>query len=293
MTIRHLKVFISVCETGNMTRTAKLLHIAQPAVSYTISELERLSSAKLFERVNQRLVISDFGKELLPKAREAVASFEECERLARRGVSAENVKIGASITIGKTIIPRILSEIKELYPSASPFVSINLTKLIADAVTSGKLDFALVEGVIDSSLLSTVELSGDKLIAACKDDFPAPKKCSARELASFPLLLREAGGVSRELMENLFSSLSIPLTPFIESSSTDALLSAAKGGLGIVILPSVLLEGMLDTGELREIEITDALLERKYYLIKHKTRELSKTAEKIYDLFIKESENHT
>ena len=68
MTIRHLKVFISVCETGSMTRTAKLLHIAQPAVSYTISELERLSSAKLFERVNQRLVISDFGKELLPKA---------------------------------------------------------------------------------------------------------------------------------------------------------------------------------------------------------------------------------
>jgi DNA-binding transcriptional LysR family regulator len=276
-----------------MSRAAKLLHIAQPAVSYTIAELERLSSAKLFERVNQRLVISDFGKELLPKAREAVASFEECERLARRGAGNESVKIGASITIGKTIIPRMLSEIKELYPTASPFVSINSTKLIADAVASGKLDFALVEGIVDNSLLSALELSGDKLVAACKKNFPAPKKCSATELASYPLLLREVGSVSRELMDNLFSSMSIPFRPFIESSSNDALLSAAKSGLGIVILPSVLLESSLESGELSEIEISDAVLERKYYLIKHKTRQLSKTAEKIYTLFVNESETHT
>ena len=182
MTIRHLKVFISVCETGNMTRTAKLLHIAQPAVSYTISELERLSSAKLFERVNKKLVISDFGKELLPKARAAVASFEEFESLAKRGLSEESVKIGASITIGKTIIPKMLAEIKELYPTASPFVSINSTKIIADSVTNGKLDFALVEGLVNAPHLISSELSGDKLIAACGKDFPAPKKCSAKNL---------------------------------------------------------------------------------------------------------------
>ena len=105
--------------------------------------------------------------------------------------------------------------------------------------------------------------------------------------------MREAGGVSRELVENLLSKLSIPFSPFIESSSTDALLSAAKSGLGIVILPSVLLESAIDSGELHEIEITDASLERKYYLIKHKARALSKTAEKIYELFVKESEKHT
>ncbi len=293
MTIRHLKVFISVCETGNMSKTAKLLHIAQPAVSYTIAELERLASAKLFERVNQKLAISDFGKELLPKAREAVSSFEECERLVRRGSREESVKIGASVTIGKTIIPKLLSEIKELYPSAAPFVSINSTKLIADSVATGKLDFALVEGLVDSPPLTSLELSGDKLIAASAMDFPAPKVCSVKELASFPLLLREVGGISRELVENLLSSLSIPFSPFIESSSTDALLSAAKSGLGIVILPAGLLEASIEAGELREIEISDATLERKYYLIKNKTRALSKIAEKIYELFVKESENHT
>lgn len=293
MTIRHLKVFISVCDTGSMSRAAKLLHIAQPAVSYTISELERLSSAKLFERVNQKLVISDFGKELLQKAREAVSSFEECESLVHRGIGVESVKIGASITIGKTIIPRLISEVKELFTSVLPFVSINSTKIITDQVESGKLDFALVEGIVSAPPLSALELSGDKLIAAASADFPAPKKCSVTELSKFPLLLREAGGVSRELVENLFKNLSIPFTPFIESSSTDALLSAAKSGLGIVILPSVLLENAISSGELHEIEISDALLERKYYLIKNKSRTLSKTAEKIYELFVKESKNHT
>ena len=110
-----------------------------------------------------------------------------------------------------------------------------------------------------------------------------------RYSASFPLLLREVGGVSRELMENLFAEKGLTLRPLIESSSNDALLSAARSGLGIVILPSVLLENLIESGEFREIEISDASLERKYYLIKHKSREFSHSIKKIYEIFSKES----
>ena len=291
MTIRHLKVFISVCETGNMTKTAKELHIAQPAVSYTIKELENYASAKLFERINQRLIITDFARELLPKAKEAVASFEEFEAMTMKRGKNTAVKIGASITIGRTIIPKLISDIKTLFPDISPFVSINSVSKISEEVQSGKLDFALIEGKPNSTSLQATELSGDKLIAVCRNDFNAPKKCSVKELASFPLLLREVGGVSRELMDNLFAEKKLTLQPFIESSSNDALLSAARSGLGIVILPSVLLENLLESGEFKEIEISDASLERKYYLIKNKTKEFSRPVEKIYEIFAKENEN--
>ena len=55
MTLKHLKVFITVCECGSMTKAAKKLFIAQPSVSLTISEIEKYYNIKLFDRENNLL----------------------------------------------------------------------------------------------------------------------------------------------------------------------------------------------------------------------------------------------
>ncbi len=54
MTIRHLKVFICVCECGGITKAAESLHMAQPSVSTTISELEKYYNVSLFDRSEKR-----------------------------------------------------------------------------------------------------------------------------------------------------------------------------------------------------------------------------------------------
>ena len=69
MTIRHLKTFVAVCEYGGITKAAEALHVAQPAVSQTIAEIEKYYGIILFDRINQRLVITELGKELLLKAK--------------------------------------------------------------------------------------------------------------------------------------------------------------------------------------------------------------------------------
>ena len=150
-------------------------------------------------------------------------------------------------------------------------------------VADGALDFALVEGKVKSENIKSIDLAGDRLIAVCKKNLNIPTKIYARELSSFPMLLREKGSASRELIDKLFSELDIDAKPFIESSSNEALISAAKSGLGIAILPSVLLTASTKSGELSEIEIKDASLERKYYLIRHKTRRLSETQASIFE----------
>jgi len=293
MTIRHLKVFIAVAETGSMTRAAELLHVAQPAVSYTVSEIEKYYNIKLFERINQRLLITEFGKEMLRCAREAVAAFDEFEKRARQSNERARIRIGASITIGKTLIPKILETVKASFPEISPFVSINSTARIAEQVASGEIDFALVEGEVHSDSLLSVELSGDRLVAVAGKAMNIPARLFVDEIASLPLLLRERGSASRELVDKLFSELGLSALPFIESSSNEALISAAKSGLGVAILPSVLLTAAREAGELYEIEIRDARLERKYYLIKHKSKKLGLTEERIFKLLGEEKwENH-
>lgn len=82
MTLRHLKIFAAVCEHGSTTKAAEALYIVQPTVSHTIAELEKHYKVPLFERVNQRLVLTDIGKELLVKAKEILAEFDNFESLA-------------------------------------------------------------------------------------------------------------------------------------------------------------------------------------------------------------------
>ena len=55
MTLRHLKIFLAVCDNGyNVTKAAQALYIAQPAVSAAIRELEEYYGVKLFDRVSRR-----------------------------------------------------------------------------------------------------------------------------------------------------------------------------------------------------------------------------------------------
>ena len=83
MTLRHLKIFIAVCDTGSMTAAAKELFIAQPAVSFAIAEMENYYGHKVFNRVSNRLYITEVGKVLLRHARQIAAQFDDMEAEVR------------------------------------------------------------------------------------------------------------------------------------------------------------------------------------------------------------------
>ena len=61
MTLRHLRIFVAVCKYGSATAAGKHLYLAQPAVSLAISELESNYEIKLFDRISNRLHITDQG----------------------------------------------------------------------------------------------------------------------------------------------------------------------------------------------------------------------------------------
>ena len=79
MTLRHIKIFIAVCDTGSTTAAAKELYIAQPAVSFAIAELEHYYGQKLFDRISNRLRITEAGRRFLEYSRQIVILFDEME----------------------------------------------------------------------------------------------------------------------------------------------------------------------------------------------------------------------
>lgn len=113
MTIRHLRIFIMVAESGSMTMAAKLLFISQPSVSQAIREIEENYGVKLFERLSKKLYITESGQLLLEYARHIVKSFDEMEVELKNTGKSIRLRIGATITVGTCMLPPMIQEFEK------------------------------------------------------------------------------------------------------------------------------------------------------------------------------------
>lgn len=291
MTIRHLKVFLCVCKHQSMTKAAEELFIAQPAVSNTISEIEKNYNVKLFERINKRIFLTEEGKNLLIKAQEVVAAFDEFEEMAQNSSKKPLLKIGSSLTIGKQKIPRLLRLIKEKFPQIDTQVSINQTSVIESKILNGSLDFAFIQGKPSDPNIKSKLIDCNTLIAVCGKKFQIPSTVTLKELCKCDLLLREDESVSREFLDHIFALENIVVTPVMESISNQALISAAVQNLGVTVLPEALLTRQLENGGLRKINVSDYEFTRNSYLIYHKSKTFGSVKKEIFDFCYKNYKN--
>ncbi|MBR4099374.1 MAG: LysR family transcriptional regulator [Clostridia bacterium] len=291
MTIRHLKVFICVCKHGNMTKAAEELFIAQPAVSNTISEIEKNYNVKLFDRINKRLFLTEEGKNLLIKAQEVVSSFDEFEEQANNSSKKPLLKIGSSLTIGKQKLPWLLRKLKENFDDIDFQISINQTSVIESKILGGTLDFAFIQGRPSDPNIKSKLVDCNTLIAVCGKKYPMPDNVTLRELCKYDLLLREDESVSREFLDHIFALENLIVTPIMESISNQALISAAVQNLGVTIMPEALLTRQLNNGGLRKITVTDYEFTRNSYLIFHKNKTFGSVKKEIFDFCYKNYKN--
>lgn len=283
MTIRHLKIFIAVCEYGSTTKAAEALFLLQPTVSHAIADLEKYYKVNLFNRVNQRLLLTDAGKELLMKAKETVASFDDFEEFATSQGQNPKVKIGASLTLGQTLIPRFLQGIQEKGLPIEPRILIRQSTRIENELEQGNLDFGVISGNVLSPYLTAIPLSKELFTLVAHVDFPIPDKIAVQDLSKYPLLIREHGSSSRDLLESFANAHGINLSPIMDSSNNQALITALYAGLGVAFLPHSYLMGHLERNKFKEIEIEGFDANQTHYLIIHKNKKLNPLQQQAYD----------
>ncbi len=283
MTVRHLRVFVTVCEYGGITKAAEFLHVAQPAVSQTILDIEKYYGVVLFNRINHKLVLTDGGKNLLLKAKEVLDNFDDFENLALSVVDNPVLRIGVSLTFGSTLLPEIMKHIKNNYKNVKLNVVINNSLEIQQWITDGSLDFAIIEGSISLPSIKAERFTSDKLRIVCGLEGNYPKELSLKELSKCDLLLREKGSTSRDFLDNILSINGLEVKPTMESISNQAIISAVRENLGVAVLPESLIHRQILRGRLKEIKLKDAELLRQSYIISHRNKRFDKVSKEIYD----------
>ena len=274
MTIRHLKIFLAVYETGSTTAAGKELLIAQPSVSVALGELEDYYNIRLFERYGKRLHVTDAGTSFYQYARHVVDLFEEMEENARHLSSHSTLRIGSSITIGTYFLPQYVRSFQDSHPHTRVQVMVENTGTITQHLLSNRIDLALVEGAIDHPFLTARPYRQDRLVLVCSPGHPfaALPAVSPERVPSQPLLLREPGSAVRDLVDTLMERQGLVVEPAWQSVSTQAIIRGVKAGLGLSILPYYLVKDHLDRGELAEVPVDGMDFQRSYYVVCHKNK---------------------
>jgi len=277
LTIRHLRIFVKVCECKSITNAAKKLYMTQPAVSLAIRELEESYGIRLFDRLSRRIQITDNGKRMLEYVIHIVDLFDDMERAIKNPDAVGELRIGSSLTIGSYLLPRYVERLTSLFPGIKPRVFVNNSDSIFKSVKEGRLDIGLVEGAVSDDTLIISSFMDDRLIAVCgqRHPFAQRESISLDEFLSQPLLLRERGSGTRELFQSAVTLLGKHIDPAWESVSTTALIRAAEAGNGVAVLPEKLVEEYLAVGRLVRVPLQNLQLSRSFFLIYHKNKYLS------------------
>ncbi len=274
MTIRHLKIFIEVVDSGKMSAAAARLFISQPTVSQAIRELEEHYGGLLFERLSKKLYITAKGKRLLSHARNVVKQFDDMEEMMLQGNYVEKIRIGATNTVGSCILGEVIKNFREMNPHIEIYSYVNNTKDVEERLLKSELDIGIVEGKVKSPDLISIPEVNDFLVLVCSTKHAFAKKgvVKLEELGYESFAMREQGSGTRELFERYMSDKGMPIRIAFEANSSDAIKKAVIDNQCVAVISIRLVEEEIRNGKVHVIQNTDCDWDRFFSVVYHKNK---------------------
>jgi DNA-binding transcriptional LysR family regulator len=284
ISIKQLRVFFQIAQSGSLSLAAEHLFVSKAAVSLSLTELEKHLGHRLFDRVNQRLHINHQGEQLLPLADELLQRHAEIELLyAQSAPLAGTLKVGASQTVGSYLLPYLLADFEQdreadFAQNSEPNyidkrVQITNHFELCQNILEYKADVGFTEGEVQHPDLISLPFTQDEMwIITSKKGSPFNDTISdIQQLSDQQWLLREEGSGSRDFfIEHISPKLDSWHTHF-QFNSNAAIINAVTAGLGLSCLSNhVITKGNLSP-HLQRITLPTSL-KRTFSIILHKNK---------------------
>lgn len=146
--LRRLRYFLAIAESGSVSAAARLLNIAQPALSYHLSELERLTGHTLFDRSREGVTLTGAGRLLRGHAQEIVASVDAAERsleslLRRDALPAGRMRVAIISSLAAGLTPLLVESTARVLPAVTLRIIEAGTRDIMRKLKRGEVDMAI------------------------------------------------------------------------------------------------------------------------------------------------------
>jgi DNA-binding transcriptional LysR family regulator len=249
MEVRQLQTFCALAEELNFTRTAERVHTVQSNVTSQIKSLEAELGSPLFDRLAKRVVLTEAGRRFLPYAEKALAAMDQGCRAVKFGSEpAGPLHIGAPESVLTYRLPEVLKLFRKRYPAVELIFRPDTDNKLADELESGKLDLAIsMSDSVDAERLSSTRMRSEDIYLFATPDHPlcCTKKVYPKDLVDQTLLLTEAGCGYRKKLDMQLASANVRPQHITEFSSVEAIKQCVLAGMGIGLLPEIVIAGEL------------------------------------------------
>jgi LysR family cyn operon transcriptional activator len=238
--LRHLRAFVEVTRTGNVSRAAEQVGLTQSRVSQQLKELERALDAALFTRVGRRLVLTPAGRLFHDRALEALSKFELAVRALGDTSTGErsHFRIGVVPSCNTMFMPAILGSLHAQYPGYTAAVEEGSADDLERDIEAGRLDVGLAFLRRSSPSLRYRRAISEKFTLVLRRDhrYAARRRVAMSVLNEVELALLPPRYFMRQRIEEVFVHHQVRPRIGFEISSLPAIIRTVhESGLGTLL----------------------------------------------------------
>ncbi|MED1785328.1 LysR substrate-binding domain-containing protein [Brevibacillus fortis] len=242
MSLNKFEVFITVIESGSLTKAGEILGLTQSAISHAIASLEREYGFSLLTRGRSGISLTSNGERLLPYMRETLRSHERMKQevFAINGLEVGTVRIGTFTSVSTQWLPGILKRFQDQYPA----IEIKLMEGYYDGIESwiqtGEIDFGFVS-LPTTEDLECMPLKKDQMYLLVTEEHPlyGEERVHVKQLADETFIMPKTG-CDNDIQRLLAQYQIVPRIKY-EVGDDHAIIAMVQNGLGISILPEMIL----------------------------------------------------
>jgi LysR family transcriptional regulator, low CO2-responsive transcriptional regulator len=290
-TLHQLQILRAIARYGSFTRAAEALELTQPTVSQQIKRLTQTIGMPLFEQLGKQIYLTAAGQEVLGASAIISEKFAELEIAIDelKGLKQGRINLVASTT-AKYFVPRLLGTFRRKHPEIELALHITNQEGVLARLARNQDDLYFTgrpPSDLDIELRPILE---NPLVVVAPSNHPLAGKTNIvlKELATEPVIFREAGSGTRAVVEHFLAENRVAVDVVIELSSNEAIKQAIAGGLGISVLSQHSLDLETQNGLLTILNVEGFPIHRHLYVIYPTGKQLSVAAQTFLNFSIAE-----
>ena len=286
VTLRQLRVFLSVAEGRNFSRAGDGIGLTQPAVSRSIVELESQLGVRLLDRTTREVILTAAGHSLAARATRILEELDQTllEISGLAAARAGKVRVASSPTLSANLMPACIAACAREAPDVRLMLLDRIQQDVLASVRNGEVDFGVVVEPPSSEDLHCEVILSDPFVLIVPGGHPLAKKKTVKwsALHGQPLVLLDHASGSRRLIDSALLEHGAVCEVKQELGHPTTVFRMVEAGIGISVMPalSVPSSGVANL-EARPLIPT---LQRDIMLVRRRNRALSPLAAFVWDL---------
>lgn len=289
MNLEYLQSFYITVKCNSISKAAESLHLTQPGLSIQLKNLEKEFGARLLNRSNKGVKLTEEGKVVFNYADTILSIKGNIERdLKDLQKEIPKLIVGSCKSVGEYALPCSIYTFKKFHKELDIQMKVANSHEVIEKLLDHTINIGIIQWESNEKNIATKNIISDELILV-GDSSIDKKTISIEELKNIPLILRESGSGTRHLIEKSLKEKNIninDLNIIYDLNSPEAIKSSISSGKGFSFLPKLIVKKELKKEYLQQIKVDNLKINFSYYIAFRKNYNFSNYEQTFVDFII-------